>query len=107
MADSPTIAGVLIAALAEGKRSDEDYQRFSLRLQHCLVALRELLARPGFGAGAPSIGAEPSPSTSRALVTTMSCAIAGVAVRAAALVAMRRSRFISHLLRPVGRARNR
>jgi gamma-glutamyl:cysteine ligase YbdK (ATP-grasp superfamily) len=37
---------------------DEDYQRFSLRLQHCLVALRELLARPGFGAGAPSIGAE-------------------------------------------------
>jgi gamma-glutamyl:cysteine ligase YbdK (ATP-grasp superfamily) len=37
---------------------DEDYQRFSLRLQHCLVALRELLARPGFGEGAPSIGAE-------------------------------------------------
>jgi gamma-glutamyl:cysteine ligase YbdK (ATP-grasp superfamily) len=29
-----------------------------LRLQHCLVALRELLARPGFGEGAPSIGAE-------------------------------------------------
>jgi gamma-glutamyl:cysteine ligase YbdK (ATP-grasp superfamily) len=37
---------------------DEDYQRFSLRLLHCLVALRELLARPGFGEGATSIGAE-------------------------------------------------
>jgi len=37
---------------------DEDYQRFSLRLQHCLIALRELLERPGFGEGATSIGAE-------------------------------------------------
>ena len=37
---------------------DEDYQRFSLRLQHSLIALRELLGRPGFGEGEPSIGAE-------------------------------------------------
>jgi gamma-glutamyl:cysteine ligase YbdK (ATP-grasp superfamily) len=37
---------------------DEDYQRFSLRLLRCLVALRELLERPGFGEGAASIGAE-------------------------------------------------
>jgi gamma-glutamyl:cysteine ligase YbdK (ATP-grasp superfamily) len=37
---------------------DEDYQRFSLRLLRCLVALRELLARPGFGEGETSIGAE-------------------------------------------------
>ncbi len=37
---------------------DEDYQRFSLRLLRCLVALRELLERPGFGEGATSIGAE-------------------------------------------------
>ena len=37
---------------------DEDYQRFSLRLQHCLIALRELLGRPDFGGGPASIGAE-------------------------------------------------
>jgi len=37
---------------------EEDYQRFSLRLQHCLIALRELLGRPDFGGGPPSIGAE-------------------------------------------------
>jgi gamma-glutamyl:cysteine ligase YbdK (ATP-grasp superfamily) len=37
---------------------DEDYQRFSLRLQHCLIALRELLGRPDFGSGPASIGAE-------------------------------------------------
>jgi len=37
---------------------DEDYQRFSLRLQHCLIALRELLGRPDFGGGPTSIGAE-------------------------------------------------
>jgi gamma-glutamyl:cysteine ligase YbdK (ATP-grasp superfamily) len=37
---------------------DEDYQRFSLRLQHCLIALRELLTRRDFGEGATSIGAE-------------------------------------------------
>jgi gamma-glutamyl:cysteine ligase YbdK (ATP-grasp superfamily) len=38
--------------------TDEEYQRFSLRLQHCLIALRELLTRPGFGEGETSIGAE-------------------------------------------------
>jgi hypothetical protein len=37
---------------------DADYQRFSMRLQHCLIALRELLTRPGFGVGEKTIGAE-------------------------------------------------
>jgi len=36
----------------------EDYERFDERLRSCMVALREVLARPGFGAGPPSIGAE-------------------------------------------------
>jgi len=36
----------------------EDYERFSQRLQDGLVALREVLARPGFGVGAASLGAE-------------------------------------------------
>jgi hypothetical protein len=35
-----------------------EYDRFDERVRHCLEALRELLARPGFGAGAPSLGAE-------------------------------------------------
>jgi gamma-glutamyl:cysteine ligase YbdK (ATP-grasp superfamily) len=38
--------------------SDEDYARFATRLDACLAALAQLLARPGFGAGEPSIGAE-------------------------------------------------
>jgi gamma-glutamyl:cysteine ligase YbdK (ATP-grasp superfamily) len=37
---------------------DEDYQRFSMRLQHCLIALRELLTRPDFGVGEKAVGAE-------------------------------------------------
>jgi gamma-glutamyl:cysteine ligase YbdK (ATP-grasp superfamily) len=36
----------------------EDYVRFRDRLQHCLDVLDSLFARPGFGVGAPSIGAE-------------------------------------------------
>ncbi|WIG95272.1 glutamate--cysteine ligase [Myxococcus sp. SDU36] len=36
----------------------EDHARFSRRLAECLEALRALLARPGFGAGAPTVGAE-------------------------------------------------
>ena len=35
-----------------------DYERFSARLQQGLEALGELLARPGFGEGPPSLGAE-------------------------------------------------
>ncbi len=35
-----------------------DHERFRAQLRSGLVALEELLARPGFGAGAPSIGAE-------------------------------------------------
>ncbi|QFU02880.1 Carboxylate-amine ligase YbdK [Halomonas sp. THAF5a] len=35
-----------------------DYPRFGKRLRDSIEVLRETLARPGFGAGAPSIGAE-------------------------------------------------
>ena len=38
--------------------ADEDYERFEERLQDCLQALRNVLARPGFGEGDPSLGAE-------------------------------------------------
>lgn len=38
--------------------SASDYQRFGKRLRDSVEVLRELLAQPGFGAGAPSIGAE-------------------------------------------------
>ncbi|QSQ10705.1 glutamate-cysteine ligase family protein [Myxococcus landrumensis] len=36
----------------------EDHERFARRLEESLAALRELLARPGFGEGAATIGAE-------------------------------------------------
>ena len=35
-----------------------DYRRFEVRLEECLVALGRLLARPGFGVGPATIGAE-------------------------------------------------
>jgi hypothetical protein len=35
-----------------------DYHRFELRLEECLVALERLLARPGFGTGPATVGAE-------------------------------------------------
>ncbi len=38
--------------------SAADFEQFAQRLQQCLRALRALLARPGFGAGETSIGAE-------------------------------------------------
>jgi len=38
--------------------SPEDYARYARRLEEGLVALERVLARPGFGRGAPSIGAE-------------------------------------------------
>jgi len=37
---------------------DADYRNFSMRLQHSLIALREVLARPGFGVGEKTVGAE-------------------------------------------------
>lgn len=37
---------------------EEEYQRFAERLEECLGALAEVMARPGFGAGEPTIGAE-------------------------------------------------
>jgi hypothetical protein len=37
---------------------DGEYQRFEERLQDCLSALRDVLARPGFGQGDTTIGAE-------------------------------------------------
>lgn len=37
---------------------EAEFARFSQRLEHSLVALGELLARPGFGVGPPSLGAE-------------------------------------------------
>ena len=38
--------------------TDEDFSRFAARLRSCNQALAALLERPGFGEGAPSIGAE-------------------------------------------------
>src|SRR6266536_235122 len=38
--------------------SDEDYRRFARRLEESLDALGQMLARPGFGVGEPTIGAE-------------------------------------------------
>jgi len=38
--------------------SERDYARFRERLEQCLSDLRKLLARPGFGAGPVTIGAE-------------------------------------------------
>ncbi|MEV5413241.1 glutamate--cysteine ligase [Thermopolyspora sp. NPDC052614] len=38
--------------------SEAEFARFGERLEHSLAALRELLDRPGFGAGPPTIGAE-------------------------------------------------
>jgi hypothetical protein len=38
--------------------TDEDHRRFKERLAEQVVALERLLARPGFGVGAPSVGAE-------------------------------------------------
>jgi hypothetical protein len=37
---------------------DEDRRRFTERLDHSLEVLAELLGRPGFGEGEPSLGAE-------------------------------------------------
>ncbi|HLM71305.1 MAG TPA: hypothetical protein VK459_01380, partial [Polyangiaceae bacterium] len=37
---------------------EEDYERFSERLDACVRALREVIARPGFGTQPTSIGAE-------------------------------------------------
>jgi hypothetical protein len=37
---------------------DDDYRRFAATLDNGLCALRELLARPGFGVGPPSLGTE-------------------------------------------------
>ena len=37
---------------------EEDYARFAARLTECLEALRLLLARPGFGEGPATVGAE-------------------------------------------------
>jgi gamma-glutamyl:cysteine ligase YbdK (ATP-grasp superfamily) len=37
---------------------DEDYARFDGRLRDCLAALTAVLARPGFGAGETTVGAE-------------------------------------------------
>jgi gamma-glutamyl:cysteine ligase YbdK (ATP-grasp superfamily) len=37
---------------------EEEYRQFSARLEQSLLALEALLARPGFGVGPPSLGAE-------------------------------------------------
>ncbi|WP_220183352.1 glutamate--cysteine ligase [Sphaerisporangium album] len=44
--------------VAKERFSEAEYARFGRRLEDSLVALRELLARPGFGAGPASVGAE-------------------------------------------------
>ncbi len=38
--------------------TDEDHARFGQRLRDCLCVLRDVLARPGFGVGPQTIGAE-------------------------------------------------
>jgi hypothetical protein len=38
--------------------TEAEFERFAERLQACLVGLRELLARPGFGKGPATLGAE-------------------------------------------------
>jgi hypothetical protein len=35
-----------------------DYRRFERRLDECLIALGQLLQRPGFGTGPATVGAE-------------------------------------------------
>jgi gamma-glutamyl:cysteine ligase YbdK (ATP-grasp superfamily) len=44
--------------VAKERFSEAEYRRFGERLEDSLLALGELLGRPGFGAGAPTIGAE-------------------------------------------------
>jgi gamma-glutamyl:cysteine ligase YbdK (ATP-grasp superfamily) len=44
--------------IARDSFDDADYHRFDERLRHSLTALREVLARPRFGEGDASIGAE-------------------------------------------------
>lgn len=38
--------------------SQAEFQRFSVRVQENLLALKQLLSRPGFGLGSASFGAE-------------------------------------------------
>ncbi len=45
-------------AIEQDRFEDEEYERFGERLQQSLRALETLLARPGFGAGPLSLGAE-------------------------------------------------
>ncbi|GGK66276.1 hypothetical protein Sme01_10950 [Sphaerisporangium melleum] len=44
--------------VAKERFSEAEYGRFGERLKDSLIALRELLARPGFGAGPATLGAE-------------------------------------------------
>ncbi|WP_214411823.1 glutamate--cysteine ligase [Sphaerisporangium fuscum] len=44
--------------VAKERFSEAEYARFGLRLKDSLLALRELLQRPGFGAGQATVGAE-------------------------------------------------
>ncbi|MDH2424019.1 glutamate--cysteine ligase [Sphaerisporangium sp. TRM90804] len=44
--------------VAKERFSEAEYERFGGRLDDCLLALRELLDRPGFGVGPASLGAE-------------------------------------------------
>ena len=46
------------AELTKETFTEQDYARFRERLERCLSDLRELLGRPGFGAGPATIGAE-------------------------------------------------
>ncbi|MCE9669360.1 glutamate--cysteine ligase [Myxococcus stipitatus] len=45
-------------AIEQETFAPEDFERFSRRLEENLEALRAVLARPGFGVGTPTIGAE-------------------------------------------------
>jgi gamma-glutamyl:cysteine ligase YbdK (ATP-grasp superfamily) len=44
--------------IRQDRFDDGDFAQFEVRLRHCLSALRNVLARPGFGEGPASIGAE-------------------------------------------------
>ncbi|MBW2274852.1 MAG: glutamate--cysteine ligase [Deltaproteobacteria bacterium] len=45
-------------AIQREQFEDQEYQDFACRLDECLLALKALLERPGFGEGPPSLGAE-------------------------------------------------
>src|SRR5215471_15930350 len=76
------ILGHMGVEIRRDRFDDADFAKFEVRMRHCLTALANVLARPGFGRGAPSIGAEleldlvdaggrPAPINRRVLAETL------------------------------------